>query len=473
MSGSVAASSIQLQLGPYHGETTYQIGGRIDANDLSIPFHFPVSELRFPMDVIVAKVDVDMLIYEKINFKLSAIHNLNRNSGFLEDSDWLSSNSKNPDIFSKSDATVDLWEINVKSQYRLTKNYWTGIGLMASQRAFAASNVTQIYPNDPSKPPITKSGKVITYSHSQLTPFWEFGIDQPLKDKLSMQIEYGYSPYVWVSDRDDHLLRSKLATGSLIGQSYQWKFGLTYPLSENLSGNLSYVYQNMTATGRQSQSRYQDTSEGPKGPIAELDQRSLSEHWALTMGMTYQFKRATSNTPESDLMIQESSPKITPIIALDHRVPLNHWKAATGPLIELHSNRGTVGLGYFSGQNQVDVVSAGRYTSLPIYGIWNTPVSKWLTLELGGGYSINHNDIDIKASSRLDQLGYLNADEQISSSPFILIGVQVAAPKSQQKVSYGIRYSYQEPTITARSQSYRYQDKIKIAQIEAMIRVQY
>jgi hypothetical protein len=425
------------------------------------------------MDFYCAKVDVDCDINEKINFKVSALRNLNRHSGFLEDSDWLSSRSKNPDIFSRSRATLDLWELGMKTQLRLSQQYWTGIGLMASQRDFSAYDVVQTYPNNPATPPIYKYGKVITYSQTQLSPIWEFGMDHTLKDSLTMQVAYTYSPYVWVSDRDDHLLRSKLSTGDLTGQSYQWHLGLSYPFSKRLSGNINYISHSMTATGRQLQSRYQDTPEGRKGPIAELDEKIRSDYWSVTLGMTYHFTPAPLPLLEPEFMSDWPKASLTPIIALTHRVPLDHWQESTGPTLELHVSRWTIGCGYFSGQNKVDAVSSGRYTSIPIYGLYSTPLLDRLTLELGGGYSFNTNTMDVSASSRLNQLGYLDANEKVSSCPFALIGLHIKAPKRQPGVSYGIRYSYQEPTVTAISQSYRHQDKIAIGQIEALIRVAY
>ena len=89
------------------GENTYQIGfPATDAFGNVYEGHFPISELKFPLDVIFGVVKLNTVLKDKFLFNAAFKKNITEPDDYMEDRDWITeSNPSQLDIYSDSEVT--------------------------------------------------------------------------------------------------------------------------------------------------------------------------------------------------------------------------------------------------------------------------------------------------------------------------------------------------------------------------------
>ena len=70
-----------------------------------------------------------------------------------------------------------------------------------------------------------------------------------------------------------------------------------------------------------------------------------------------------------------------------------------------------------------------------------------------GRNKYNTNEIDPQAVSRLTSLGYPNTKEVLSSNWFGIASFVLAAPPSNGKLHYFLRYNHQKPKLQSKSEN--------------------
>ena len=232
----------------------------------------------------------------------------------MEDSDWgiyYDAFGPNPapgfnfspttkDIFSTSSTDLDALILDVRGRYAVWRgprfSTAVGLGLRYQKFSIVASDVNQyspsfydyhldqVLPSDPFAAVV--NGPVGEYEVTYTIPFAELSGLYRFGTKLSLEGSLGYSPLVQASDRDDHLLRTKLNEGS--GSGSAWLFDMTLRLQATkhwfASVGVSGLF--IDTSGTQEQSFYAGESAGYR---AEIDQTITSSQACGSLEVGYSF----------------------------------------------------------------------------------------------------------------------------------------------------------------------------------------
>jgi outer membrane protease len=221
-----AAVSASIGTGYLAGDTQYQIGGRVIDADGVYEIHFPLSELKFPLDAFMVKGTVTVDFAERWSLMASGATNISDDTGNTENRDWLTPNTL--DIYSESDTEMDALLLEGKVSYMFyqwyygqasingisTRNiqfsYFTGLGYKYQKFDFEVSNLDQWYPTTPSTPHVHVSGLIATYEAEYQIPYLELSMEMKVAEKFLLEIGLAYAPFVDFQDEDQHLLRDKV-----------------------------------------------------------------------------------------------------------------------------------------------------------------------------------------------------------------------------------------------------------------------
>lgn len=256
------------------GKTQYRIGGRaVYADGSTTQIHFPLSELRFPLDSYVIKGQVDIDFAKKWALMLSAETNLTDDSGKMEDSDWgvwEGSPINRLDIFSKSDTEMDMYAVEGKLTYELYSAYYgqnalrpetgnsdinftytVGIGYKYQNYDFEVYDLDQWYPSSPTTPHDIVAGLVLKYDAEYQLPYLEVGMKMDVYDRFALGLDVGYAPLIAFKDKDQHLLRDKVnvADHGWEGDAFMGRLSMRYNISRRWYVNADYEVMQLTSEG--------------------------------------------------------------------------------------------------------------------------------------------------------------------------------------------------------------------------------
>ncbi len=291
---------VKVGAGIMTGDTTYQIGGRADYSDgTSDSLHFPISELEFPLDVFMASVNATAEIRNKWILSLEARKNITDDAGKMEDSDWgtyyldgcWSCSAGSLDIYSESDAQLDAFIMDINVRYRFYRgprwSFFAGLGNRYEKYTFDVSNLEQWYPSSQAylgyeTSPLIVDGLVLKYDITYIIPYAEVGASIRPGSRFIMDARWGFSPYVRVEDKDNHILRDKVSDGDLTGFSGLLSLEGRYHYTKHLFSTLSISYRHVFAEGTQKQFFRGE-------PYAEIDQEIESHQGLLFLMAGYLF----------------------------------------------------------------------------------------------------------------------------------------------------------------------------------------
>ncbi len=293
------------------GYTLYKIGGSVTLPDGS-GSTIPLSQLKFPLNTYLLRTEAELNFLDNFNVKLCIKKSLTSDAGKTEDSDWgywyLSTNSwadsaspSTLDIFSTSDTSINFFSIEGMLLYTVFSGSWYsaafGGAFLFQYFYFDISNLDQWYPSyEQYKSYLTPDyanhilipGKVGSYELRQYIPYFNMA-GNIFSDLFKLYLMLGFSPIAICADRDDHILRSKemnaFSTGSAYIAGANLSLNFTSALSISINGEFMYV---MTS-GNQTQTRYENTSEGPAGLINTVgyNQESLQFNAGLSAGFGF------------------------------------------------------------------------------------------------------------------------------------------------------------------------------------------
>ena len=200
--------------------------------------------------------------------------------GTMKDSDWLSDSidiatvgATNPgkDIYSESKAELRtlIFEGRVAWQHEPSPGFRVSplAGVLYQRFKYDVRDVTQVgYGPYAAGFSGSASGRVLAYEVSYRAPY--AGVRGELvRGGFSATAELWYSPFASATDRDDHMLRSKLSTTDASGTAWEAGLGAKLALgpSDALQGQLFLVRFN--ATGTQFQRFYGGPNVGQSGTI--------------------------------------------------------------------------------------------------------------------------------------------------------------------------------------------------------------
>lgn len=259
---STWTGSIQAGVGYWMGDATYSIGG-----ETYVPgegtFILPdkISELKFPLDVAYGSVGGNLIWNGKIEIFGTLTMNLTEPSSKMEDSDWgVIDDSGSLDIYSESDAELNAVTFDGGARYWLpvttastNRAVWSlgaGPSLLYQHLDWTISNVDQWYPSHPELGHDTQSGVVATYNADILMPYLDACV-KIQRQRLTGRAEIGFGPAL-VQDEDDHILRQKRSTATMLGFGLKGAAEIRYDLTRQLfaTARIEMLSINVTGTSK-------------------------------------------------------------------------------------------------------------------------------------------------------------------------------------------------------------------------------
>lgn len=294
-----AQSSFSVGVERLEGFSQYEIGGFIQTPQGSGYVHFPISRLKFPLDVEILALSFSRQLNSGlVELKFKQIQHSSR--GTMEDSDWLFDPSL-LDIYSESDSQADgsifsfMYQRPFVSNTDKLKKFFE-LGLISQKFEFEAGNTRQYEYIDldqafnnqvrvPLSTPVYTSiqGPTITYTVKYTIPYVAFSGDYQISPKSNLDARIGYSPMVSAKDDDNHLLRSKISTGDMDGKAVFYELGLSFRSNDNDKLNINFSKMTIDTSGRQTQV---DAS----GAFATIDETNVSEQKSIKIEYTHYFE---------------------------------------------------------------------------------------------------------------------------------------------------------------------------------------
>ncbi|MEZ4600490.1 MAG: omptin family outer membrane protease [Syntrophotaleaceae bacterium] len=205
------------------GDTQYQVGGTVvDATGV-YEIHFPLSELKFPLDAFMVKGTVNVDFAKRWSLMASAATNITDDTGNMEDSDWgifNGSTADTLDVYSESDTDMEAlllegkisckvgqFSIDRKNRSDIFFSWFVGLGYKYQKFDFDISNLDQWYPSAPAIPHDIVPGVVLTYEAEYQIPYLDLSLEMNVAQKFLLHLGGAYAPFVDFKDEDHHLLR--------------------------------------------------------------------------------------------------------------------------------------------------------------------------------------------------------------------------------------------------------------------------
>jgi len=276
---------VTIGAGLLHGDTTYQIGGNTVYSDGSREtIHFPLSELEFPINTYMLSISGTIEFSQQLTGTIGIKKTIADDSDKLKDSDWgvwhiggeLPHNSStcSPtlctadtlDIYSESDATLDafIFDINLRYKFPDSKfkksslGLFAGVGYRYEYFDYEVSDLDQWYPSFEDYFGFDfgheyASSTVLTYDIHYNIAYIEAGASMELSKFIEIDASIGFSPLVYVKDRDNHLLRDKISRGELYGHAMLYSLNLTGNIRGNWFATIHVDYTSIDTDGEQKQ----------------------------------------------------------------------------------------------------------------------------------------------------------------------------------------------------------------------------
>ena len=119
---------------------------------------------------------------------------------------------------------------------------------------YSTYGLESVFPSDPFAADV--SGPGIDYEVTYTIPFAELSGFYRFGTKVSLEGSLGFSPFVQASDRDDHLLRSKLNEGSDSGTAWLFDLKLRFQATKHWFAGVGVSGLFVDTSGTQKQSFY-------------------------------------------------------------------------------------------------------------------------------------------------------------------------------------------------------------------------
>ncbi len=213
------------------GDTTYQIGYPLTMNGRTYEGYFPFSELKWPLDVVMARFAASASFSGNIKVNTSFKKNVTEPDDKMEDSDWITaSNPSRLDIFSTSnisDFNGMIFDFDVEYTFieRPQFSFYGGVGYQYQRFDYDAKLIRQYSPSGLSGYDYVGDGSRVgvAYDITYHMPYLMVGTDLKLAENFTLTGSLAFAPYVKAKDKDQHLLREyggKLTNGDMDGIAF-------------------------------------------------------------------------------------------------------------------------------------------------------------------------------------------------------------------------------------------------------------
>ena len=129
-------------------------------------------------------------------------------------------------------------------------------------------------------------GRTLEYEVTYYIPYFGLNSNILLGKRFRTNLNFGYAPWAFAKDRDDHLLRYKLSEGDTDGYAYIANVNANWNFMAHLYLSIGGEYMKIHTTGTQHQSFYA----GPYvGMTFDVDDKITSSQLLLYGMITYRF----------------------------------------------------------------------------------------------------------------------------------------------------------------------------------------
>ena len=271
------------------GDTTYQIGYPITSpSGVTFDGYFPFSELEWPLDIWLARVDGSMLIKKTVRVSASVKKDLSDPDDNMIDSDWITaSNPSQLDVYSESEiSSFDalIYDIDVDWIFFRSDvvSLYAGLGFLYQDFEYEGKLIRQTSPSGIPGAEIEGDGRVgITYDITYTIPYLKIGTDLKFSPKFSLAGSFSFSPFVEAEDTDNHLLREnggKIMDGDMDGDAIMFDFSGKYNFTPVVYVKAGFQYVKIEVDGTQTQ--VYGTGE-PIGTVAQESESTQTTGFVL------------------------------------------------------------------------------------------------------------------------------------------------------------------------------------------------
>lgn len=303
-SSARAGTELTVGIEKMSGETWYQIGGTATQGFFDYDVHFPISELRFPLDVYMVSVGGSIEFLDRFTATADLAANVTDDAGDAEDSDWGAYfletgdpyfSTSSLDIYSLSNAQLTAVTFDMGLRYRFFTapvfSLSAGLGYRYQNFEYDLSDLDQWYPSSTlyfgyDLPHDRVPGKVATYEVTYGIPYAEISGRLKAGKKMSFEASLGYAPYVTAEDTDDHILRSILATTDAEGDALLMGLSGRFDFTQRLFGTIEVDYMTVNAEGTEYNYVYAGRYAGDSWTI---DHNIESEQISIRMSAGFSF----------------------------------------------------------------------------------------------------------------------------------------------------------------------------------------
>lgn len=274
------------------GDTTYSIGGTITFSDGSTgAVHFPISELEWPLDILLGRFDAELTINPKWRINGTIKTNLTDPDSHMIDRDWLTSASPSQlDVYSESNiSSFDAFIFDIDLEWiflqRQSWQIYTGVGYQYQNFNFEGKAIHQYSPSGYPGVEYYGDGSVdITYEISYKMPYLLIGAEHQFSPDFKMSGSLAFSPYIDAQDEDHHLARVpiKVSHSDMDGTVIMFQISGNYTFAPSwfLEGGIHLTQ--ITVDGTQTQSTY-------GVPYATIDIESTSSQVSSFLNIGFRF----------------------------------------------------------------------------------------------------------------------------------------------------------------------------------------
>ena len=270
------------------GDMTSSIGGEINhADGRNEGIFFPISELEWPMDILLARFDASLTLNPlwRINGTLKTA--VDDPDETMIDRDWFTPGGT-PDIYSESSISeFEAFILDVDFEWTYLRqgpwSLYTGIGYLHQNFEYEGTLLMQYYPTDISHYVYIGNGTTgITYDNTFSMIYFLLGADVQLTPQFDLSGKFSVAPLASSEDELHHLYYNKISTGDMEGTAYMFEAKAHLRITPWWFVELGAQYTNISVDGDQ----YQVLGAAPLG---QIDQELESEQSSGYISMGYSF----------------------------------------------------------------------------------------------------------------------------------------------------------------------------------------
>ena len=292
-------------LGFMAGDAAFEIGRIVDSATGREVIPFPISRLEYPLDMVMGTVRGDLAVGDRWSFHLEGRKNIYERDLPAKDSDWVYFQGVQitpPLIYSETEVEIDAWQAEGGGRFVFYRGYqkgwdslygrkpnirWSfgaGLGYRYLDISYDESNLNQWYPLIPQLPADRVPGAVAVYELREDIPYGELFMKVDHKERFSLEMSIGGSPFVHVEDKGNWLLRGLVFTmdSGWNGEAVLGEARARYRITNHWFSTLSAEFFQVT-------SKSVSNSFSPATGHYSIDAETSTNGWFVGLTAGYRF----------------------------------------------------------------------------------------------------------------------------------------------------------------------------------------